>query len=812
MRRAGSITLGLVLLLGATSAKAQSIFDAAKTGTPGQVQAMAAKDAALVNTKDASGKTPLHHAAIVGSVPMIECLLSLGAAIDAATTENMTPLLEAIRSGKDAAANALIEKGAKIDGVLHWAARLNRAAVIETLLAKGADIDARDPQGYTPLTSAARMGGGSFEAIGLLVRKGANFNLPDSLGNTPLDNAIIYGSGDNRTIDLLLTRSAAVNTEPAAMASTLSGAARRGHVRLFEYYLARGGEALLATESTRRSVMRGATMGGSLEMVKALQARGIPLDLTPNRNGATPVHSLASDPKALDMIEFLARNGADVNVRTNDGRSAYNIADAAGNREAASLLLKLGASAEPQQFPRLSGPYLGQTPPADGLRPFAPGIVYLDHGTVSVSPDGQEMYWPTGTAIMMTRVHDGRWTKPAFAPFSGPSEIAFHDDVPFVAPDNRRLFFTSKRPVAPGAPEKENIWFVERTPTGWSEPRSVGPAVNAMSLHWQVSVSNAGTLYFGGRREKDGYGSGDIYCSRLVNGEYTAPVNLGPAINTKDGESQAFIAPDESFILFFRAPGQVPSAYVSFKGRDGQWLPAVTFDLPWAGAGLIVSPDGQYLFAGGQWKSARFLREMKRPEAPQPLAAGWSRMDSGTTNNLTGLWGAAPNDVFAVGPKGTILHFDGRAWSPMATGTTEDLYGIWGTASNHVVAVGGTPMPMPGKGLVLRFDGRTWSRMEIPDSPFLAGVWGASRDHAVAVGVNLAILRFDGKAWAPMAADAPLAPGKPNFLTRTWGSGPDDIYAAGFDGVVLHYVRPGRPRSVRPRHALAAISPQTARM
>jgi hypothetical protein len=355
-------------------------------------------------------------------------------------------------------------------------------------------------------------------------------------------------------------------------------------------------------------------MGGALEMVKALQARGIPLDLTPNRNGATPVHSIASNPQALDMIEFLVRNGADVNARTNDGRSAYNIAEASGNKDALPLLLKLRASPDPQQFPRLTGPYLGQAPPGDELRPFAPGIVYLDHGTVSVSPDGQEMCWPTGTAIMMTRVQDGRWTKPAFATFSGPSEINFYDDVPFMTPDNKRLFFTSKRPVAPGAPEKENIWFVERTPTGWSEPRSVGPAVNAMSLHWQVSVSNAGTLYFGGRREKDGFGAGDIYCSRLVNGQYTEPVNLGPAINTKDGESQVFIAPDESFILFWRAPGQIPSAYVSFKGSDGQWLPAVKFDLPWAGAGLIVSPDGKYLFAGGQWKSMRFLEELRRRE------------------------------------------------------------------------------------------------------------------------------------------------------------------------------------------------------
>lgn len=161
MRRAGSIVLGLVLLLGAAPARAQSIFDVVTTGTPGQVRALAARDASLVNVKDAAGKTPLHHAAIVGSVPMIECLLSLGAAIDAANTENLTPLLEAVRSGKDAAANALIEKGARIDGVLHAAARYNRAAVI------GSDLDfAAALRPFATLTNTAMKVSGYLTSTG----------------------------------------------------------------------------------------------------------------------------------------------------------------------------------------------------------------------------------------------------------------------------------------------------------------------------------------------------------------------------------------------------------------------------------------------------------------------------------------------------------------------------------------------------------------------------------------------------------------------------------------------------------------------
>ena len=169
--------------------------------------------------------------------------------------------------------------------------------------------------------------------------------------------------------------------------------------------------------------MRSAILGGSLEIVKQLQARNIPLDFSANAAGLTPLHTLASNPRAVGMIGFLARNGADLNARTNDGRSPYNIAEAKGNREALAVLAKLGASSEAQKFPVLTGPYLGQPAPGDELKAFAPGIIAQDHGTIAFSPDGKEVYWPTGSAIMMMKIQDGRWTQPAYAPFSGPREI-----------------------------------------------------------------------------------------------------------------------------------------------------------------------------------------------------------------------------------------------------------------------------------------------------------------------------------------------------------------------------------------------------
>jgi ankyrin repeat protein len=606
-----SVILGLTsLLLAAGPAGAQGIFDAVRAGDLAGAKAIVGKDTSLVRARDASGNTPLHAAAIAGSVPLAEWLLAQGAEINAENPARQTPLTAAIANSKDDVALLLIERGADIAGpagALAWAAMRNRAAVAERLIARGADVDQKRGE-YTPLGVIIRGGHKSFEVFELLMRKGANINPRDSLGNTPLDNAAIYGE-DDRMIDLLLDRSAEVNTDPAALRTSMAAAARKGHLRLFEYYRARGGEALFADNSSRRALMRSAILGGSLELVKALRARGIPLDSSPNAGGLTPLHALASRPGTLEMIEFLARNGAEIDARTNDGRSAYNIADANGNREAAALLVKLGASAGPQKFPVLTGPYLGQTPPGDELRPFAPGIIQQDHGTISFSPDGQEVYWPTGRSIMTMRVRDGRWTQPTYAPFSGPSEIDFYDDVPFVAPDGKRLYFTSLRPLGPETSRKENIWFVERTAEGWSEPKPVGEAVNSLRLHWQVSVSNSGALYFGG-----GF---DILCSRPVDGKYAPPVALGPGVNTESNESQPFIAPDESYILFWRAAGQVPTAYVSFKGSDGEWLPATKLDLTWAPGGLMVTPDGKYLFTGGRWKSAKFLEGL-RPKGERP--------------------------------------------------------------------------------------------------------------------------------------------------------------------------------------------------
>lgn len=609
-----------VLLARNAPAQAQAIFEAVKGKDLAKVKALIAAEPSLVNMKDQAGNTPLHHAAIGGSAAIAESLLSAGADIDAPNAQQNTALIESVINGNDDVSTLLIEKGADIrrrnfsgSTALHAAALRDRVKVAELLIRKGIEVDGRDAAGFTPLNVLARVTNNA-EMARLLIGKGADVNAQDNRHTTPLNNAGIYGHPD--IINLLLDHGADFDGAGELAGRLIDRAAELGSERLFDFVAKKLGDVVFQDGSRNRGLMNAALGGGSIGIVERLQAKDIPIRFDPDRGGWTPLHHAAGGDKRA-IVEFMVEKGADINARTNDGRSPYNIAEENGHKEMAGLILKIGGSSAPQAFPVLTGPYMGQVPPGDTLAPFAPGIIVIDHSSITTSPDGSEMAWGTGTSIMMSRVKDGRWTKPEYAPFSGKSDIAFYDDVPFFSPDGRRLFFTSRRPLASSTDRKENIWFVERTGGGWSDPRPVGDEVNGMALHWQVSVSNSGALYFAGRRD-DELGSGDIYRARIVNGRYARPENLGQAINSKDGETQPFIAPDESYLLFSRVVERRPVPFISYRSKDGPWLPPVSLE-PYIGkiGCLIVSPDGKYVFTqNGWWASAGFVERL-RPKEPE---------------------------------------------------------------------------------------------------------------------------------------------------------------------------------------------------
>lgn len=251
-------------------------------------------------------------------------------------------------------------------------------------------------------------------------------------------------------------------------------------------------------------------------------------------------------------------------------------------------------------------PYTSDRPIAEPVI-FGEGVISTgdDESHPAFTPDHQTLYFLKNTpsfnhwTIVVSHFRNGQWSTPEVAPFSG----QYSDADPFITPDGAKFFFISTRPVEGGRPKQDtDIWMMERTATGWSEPVHLGLAVNSSDSEWFPTVTKDGTLYFGSDRA-GGKGRTDIWRSKLVDGKYGQPENLGEAINSPASEVEPLIAADESFMIFAaagRADGHGAfDLYVSYK-RDGAWTKAENLGAKINSSAWDfspkISPDGKYFF------------------------------------------------------------------------------------------------------------------------------------------------------------------------------------------------------------------------
>ena len=202
----------------------------------------------------------------------------------------------------------------------------------------------------------------------------------------------------------------------------------------------------------------------------------------------------------------------------------------------------------------------------------------------TISPNGNEAYFtvmsPASEVTLIVRIEKSKnkWSEPEIASFSGKHtdfEAAF-------SPNGLRLYFSSNRPLDDNGNRKDfDIWYVERSnpKAKWSQPKNIGAPVNTTGNEFYPSIAESGNLYFT-TIKPESKSQDDIYVSEWNGTAYKEPKALSDAINTSHSEFNAYVSPDESFIIYthfnFRDRRGNGDLHISYKGDNDTWSKAVS--------------------------------------------------------------------------------------------------------------------------------------------------------------------------------------------------------------------------------------------
>lgn len=252
------------------------------------------------------------------------------------------------------------------------------------------------------------------------------------------------------------------------------------------------------------------------------------------------------------------------------------------------------------------GGYLQFDSDVPGLEPkvFAKNLLYGDNaypGYQTFNETGEEFYYA---------VTDREWQSSRIRHISAKNPLKIDtllltndkwEGEPFITYDGARMFFTAILPPT-DHPWQSDLYYLDKTDTGWSAPHLLPPPVNTLSSEWHASLARNGVLYFGSERD-GGRLQADIFRAVPENGAYPSVEKLPSPINTEYNDCDPLIAPDESWLIFHsNRPGGYGEhdLYISFRDRRGRWSAPGNMGPSINTAGWemapSLSPDARYLF------------------------------------------------------------------------------------------------------------------------------------------------------------------------------------------------------------------------
>lgn len=165
----------------------------------------------------------------------------------------------------------------------------------------------------------------------------------------------------------------------------------------------------------------------------------------------------------------------------------------------------------------------------------------------------------------------------------GASVNTVHQEaVPLITSDESVIYFTSRRAGGttdekdPTGQYYQDIYYSEKTNTGWTTPKNMGSIINTTTHDATVGLSGNGNVMITYRTNPNLVG-GDLYITENNNGGWSNPQKLDDNINSEYQEPSATISSDESVMYF---SSNRPGGYGGMDIYQVRKLPNGKWSLP----------------------------------------------------------------------------------------------------------------------------------------------------------------------------------------------------------------------------------------
>ena len=264
---------------------------------------------------------------------IVDGLLGIGCNSNAKNSNNKPALFVALENGNMCIASSLINHGAKFGSILTSAIRKGLSEIVEKVLELRVDIDTvKDKMGYTPLYLAIDKN--NLEIVKLLLKHNVNANRRDKFDRTPLLFAI--SKGNSQIVKELVSNGAEVDGKNSLGMTPFMKAWTDNQMDIAKILLDHGADVDFCWHDRSTTLHFEATYG-NLENVRFLLKHNANINAVDNDKD-TPLH-LATQNDHAEVVKLLLINGGnDLNVRNEEGNTAFESAIAENHFKVSKII------------------------------------------------------------------------------------------------------------------------------------------------------------------------------------------------------------------------------------------------------------------------------------------------------------------------------------------------------------------------------------------------------------------------------------------------------------------------------------------